>query len=183
MKNTVILNPIKIVIFLVTATLIISCSKKKSDYHVISKVPDLIMPENHLKFKTIENYKNYRIVATHYRTDKNELRYILANNLAFKALNEKQPLPNGSIFVKIGWNVKQMPNFNAALEANNLQRIEYMIKDNKKFETNPGNWGYARFINNNGKYESWKKGTSSCISCHNLAKDNDFIFTKLQNLQ
>ncbi len=141
------------------------------------------MPKNSLTFKEIEDYKNYKIVGTHFRTDKKELRYILANEKAFKAYNEGTSFPNGSKIVKIGWDIAQMSNFPAALEAKEIQRIEYMIKDSQNFKNNPGNWGYARFVKKNGKYESWNQGTASCISCHNLAKDNDYIFTKFQKLQ
>ena len=158
-----------------------SCHQEDA-YHVISKVPDLEMPNNHLKFKEIEDYKNYKIVSTHFRTDKNELRYILANDIAFKAYNEKMPFPNGSKIVKIGWTVEKMPNFNAALESKDIQRIEYMIKDDNRFAENPGNWGYARFVKKDAKYQPWTKGTKGCISCHNLAKENSYLFTKMQNL-
>lgn len=163
----------------------VSCTKEtvSSSYQVISKVPDLTMPGNKLKFKAIEDYKNYRIVATHFRTDKKEIRYILANETAFKAYNEGTDLPNGSKVVKIGWSAKEMSNFNPALETDEVQRIEYMIKDDKRFSKNPGNWGYARFVKENGQYKSWDKGTASCIACHNLAKDNGYLFTKMQKLQ
>jgi len=162
---------------------LLSCNDTKENYKLISSVPDVEMPDNHLKFKEIENYKNYKIIATHFRTDKNELRYILANEKAFKAYNEKTPFPNGSKIVKIGWTVEKMPNFNSALETKQIQRIEYMIKDSKRFSKNPGNWGYARFVKKEKQYKPWNKGTSSCISCHNLAKDNDYLFTKMQALQ
>jgi len=168
-------------IFLLGILLITSCSKQ-SDYHVISKVPNLTMPKNGLKFKEIEDYKNYKIVATHFRKDKNELRYILVNEIAFNPFTNNEELPEGSKIVKIGWKVKEMSNFPVALEADSIQRIEYMIKDSKQFQDNPGNWGYARFVKDDNQYKSWNKGTESCISCHNLAKDNAFVFSKSQKL-
>lgn len=161
---------------------LLSCNSN-SDYQVISTVPDLTMPNNGLKFKEIEDYKNYKIVGTHFRTDKNELRYILANKKAFKAINKGLPLPDGSKIVKIGWNVKKMSNFGLALEAKEVQRVEYILKDSKRFSKNPGNLGYARFVKKDGAYKSWDAGTASCIACHNLAKGNGFIFTKYQKLQ
>jgi len=170
-------------IVLILALIALTSCTKKSAYTVLSEVPDLKMPNNNLNFKEIEDYKNYKIVGTHYRTDKKEIRYILANKKAFKAYNEKTEFPNGSKIVKIGWTVEEMSNFNPALEAKKLQRIEYMIKDDKKFSKNPGNWGYARFVKTEENvYKPWQKGTTSCVSCHNLAKDNDYIFTKLQKL-
>jgi hypothetical protein len=171
---------IKIIVLLLIV-MMSSCSRQ-SEYQLISKVPNLSMPEKGLSFKEIEDYKNYKIVASHFRTDKNELRYILVNEIAFKAFINNEVLPEGSKIVKIGWNVKKMSNFGVALEADSIQRIEYMIKDSRKFKDNPGNWGYARFVKNKNNYKSWDKGTSSCISCHNLAKENNFVFTKYQTL-
>lgn len=157
--------------------------KNHDEYKLISDVPDLIMPDNGLRFKAIENYKNYKIVATHFVTDNNELRYILANKKAFIALSKEQPFPEGSILVNIAWSVKNMSTFNEALEADEIQQIDYSIKDSKQFSKNPGNWGYASFEKRNGKYRSSTEGTARCIACHNNAKETDYKFTKYQKLQ
>ena len=169
------------IIFLLVISVIVSCSKQ-SDYHIILKTPDLTMPKNGLKFKEIEDYKNYKIVATHFRKDKNELRYVLVNEIAFKPFTNDEKLPEGSKIVKIGWRVKEMFNFPVALEADTLKRVEFMIKDSLQFKDNPGNWGYARFVKENNKYKSWNNGTEGCISCHNIAKKNNFVFSKYQKL-
>ncbi len=176
------MNSLKAVAVFMVLIFTVSCSNKENKYSVLSEVPDLTMPKNNLNFKEIEDYKNYKIIGTHFRTDKNELRYILANDIAFKASNENKPFPEGSKIVKIGWSTKKMANFNPALEAKEVQRVEYMIKDSKRFSKNPGNWGYARFVKANGNYKSWSKGTVNCIVCHNLAKDNGYVFTKFQKL-
>ena len=174
---------LKLNVFIILIFILLASCSKQTEYLVPSNVPDLVMPNNGIKFKEIENYKNYKIVATHFRKDKNELRYILANEIAFKPFSNNKKLPEGSKIVKIGWEVKEMSNFSVALESDSIQRIEFMIKDAQRFKDNPGNWGYARFIKKkNNDYKSWDKGTESCISCHNLAKDNGFIFTKYQPL-
>lgn len=170
-------------ILVLTVLILLSSCKKHSEYELISKVPDLKMPNNGLEFKEIEDYMNYKIVSTHYRTDKNELRYILADEKAFKSFVNGKPFPNGSKIVKIGWKVEKMPNFPLALEAKDIQRIEYMLKDSNKFSNTPGNWGYARFVKKEGQYEIWGEGTQSCVACHNLAKDNGYVFTTFQELQ
>ena len=146
-----------------------------------NKIPSLTMPDNKLTFEMIEGYKNYKIVATHFRTDKNELRYILANPIGFNALKDKlKIMPEGSKIVKIGWSVKKMGLFPKALEADKIQRVEYMVKDSTKFNVNGDNWGYARFVKKEGKYRAWDKGIKGCISCHASAKSNDYLFTTLQ---
>jgi len=141
------------------------------------------MPDNGLRFKEIEDYKNYKIVATHFVTDNNELRYILANKKAFIALYKQQPFPEGSILVNIAWSVKNMSTFAEALEADEIQQVDYSIKDREKFSDNPGNWGYASFEKRNGNYRSSTEGTARCIACHNKAKETDYKFTRYQKLQ
>ena len=173
---------LKMLLGLFIITSLLSCNTK-ADYHIISEVPDLVMPENGLKFKTIEDYKNYKIVATHYVTDNNELRYILANQKAFRAISENQSYPEGSILVNIAWSVEKMSRFTEALEANEIQQIDYTIKDSENFSQNPGNWGYASFIKREGKYQGLTEGTAKCIACHNLAKDTDYKFTKYQKME
>ena len=155
---------------------LLSCEKEQRYFKVSSSVPDLNMPGNHLNFKEIEDYKNYKIVATHFRTDKDELRYILANEKAFSAFTNNTDFPYGSKIVKIGWSTKKMSNFSPAIEQDSIRRIEYMIK-RSDFKNNPGSWGYARFVNKKGVYKSWDQGTESCVNCHNLAKDNEYVFS------
>lgn len=160
------------------------CSLFASDIYKSNntKLPELKMPDNNLTFNMIEGYQDYKIVATHFRIDKNELRYILANPIGYNALKAKaKVMPEGSKIVKIGWSVKKMPLYSVALEADKIQRVEYMIKDSKNFNANGDNWGYARFIKKGDNFVSWKKGTQGCISCHSIAKEDDFLFTSLQS--
>jgi hypothetical protein len=83
-----------------------------------AKLPELKMAENNLTFQMIEGYPDYKIVATHFRTDKNELRYILANPIGYNALKEKaKVMPEGSKIVKIGWSVKKMELFPKAFRS------------------------------------------------------------------
>lgn len=147
-----------------------------------TKMPDLKMPDSNLTFKIIEGYQDYKIVATHFRTDKNELRYVLANPIGYNALKDKlKVMPEGSKIVKIGWSVKKMESFSSALEADEIQRVEYMVKNSKRFNSNGDNWGYARFVKKDGQYKSWDKGTKGCIACHASVKNSDYLFTSLQD--
>jgi len=144
-------------------------------------LPELKMPDSNLTFSMIEGYQDYKIVATHFRTDKNEIRYILANPIGYNALKEKaKVMPEGSKIVKIGWSVKKMPTFPNALEADKIQRVEYMVKDSTNFDANGDNWGYARFVKKDGEYKVWDKGSQGCISCHSTVKGTDYLFTKIQ---
>ena len=147
-----------------------------------AKVPSLTMKSTGLSFKDIEGYQNYKIVATHFRKDKNEIRYILANPVAYNALRAKaKVMPNGSKVVKIGWSVNDMASFPSALEADKIQRVEYMIKDATKHKESDG-WGYARFVKKNGSYKAWGGDPKSCVACHASVKSNDALFTKFQKM-
>ena len=147
-----------------------------------TKVPNLKMKDTGLSFKEIEGYQNYQIVASHFRKDKNEIRYILANPVAYNAIRaEKSVMPDGSKIVKIGWSVNDMGSFPAALEANKIERVEYMIKDKTKHTESDG-WGYARFVKKDGKYSAWGGDIQSCVSCHAVVKSNDAVFTKFQRM-
>ena len=144
-------------------------------------LPDIEMEQNGLPFRLIEGYGEYRIVATHYRTDKHELRYILADPVAYEALQKGvSPLPEGSKVVKIGWDVAPMERFPAALEARTIQRVEYMVKDSTRFDRGGDHWGYARFVKAGDGYESWKGDTAECAACHSAAADTDYLFTRMQ---
>ena len=168
---------------LLVSTLLMANLSANDIYQTHNKaLPELKMPDNNLTFKMIEGYQDYKIVATHFRTDKNEIRYILANPIGYNALKEKaKVMPEGSKIVKIGWSVKKMPTFANALEADEVQRVEYMVKDSKKFNANGDNWGYARFVKKEGNYVAWDKGSKGCISCHSAVKETDYLFTKLQS--
>jgi len=147
-----------------------------------TKLPDLKMKNTGLTFEEIKGYQNYNIVATHFRKDKNELRYILANPVAYNALRAGEKImPDGSKVVKIGWNVKDMKNWTPAFEADKIQRVEYMIKDKTKHTESDG-WGYARFLKKDGEYKPWGGDPKSCVACHAVEKENDALFTRFQKM-
>ncbi|MBN2768385.1 MAG: cytochrome P460 family protein [Campylobacterales bacterium] len=147
-----------------------------------TKVPNLKMKDTGLSFEEIEGYQNYQIVASHFRKDKNEIRYILANPIAYNALRaDKSVMPEGSKIVKIGWSVNDMESFPAALEANKIERVEYMIKDKTKHAESDG-WGYARFVKKDGQYKAWSGDPKSCVACHAAVQSNNAVFTKFQRM-
>ena len=142
---------------------------------------DLTAPTG-LKFGLIKGYEDWHVVATHYRTDKNELRYIIGNKKAVEAYRKgAKKFPEGAILVKIGYSLKKNPAFKASVEPDAIQRVEFMIKDSKRFKDSAG-WGFARFVRDQktGKYKVFGKSPkdyAQCFSCHQLVKHKDFVFT------
>lgn len=142
---------------------------------------------NGISFSEIRGYEDWKVVAPSFRTDHDEIRIILANEVMIEAyragipLNGK-PFPDGSIIVKIGYSAKKSASFDAALVPDVLQRVELIIKDSARFPAASG-WGYARFVYNaaTGTFTPYGKTADfgrECYSCHTIVKDQDFIFTK-----
>ncbi len=135
-----------------------------------------------LKFGVIKGYENWHVVATHFRTDKNELRYIIGNDKAVEAYKKgMKKFPDGAILVKIGYSLKKNPAWEASLEPDVIQRVEFMMKDSKRFKDTAG-WGFARFVYDakTGKYKVFGKSPQDymqCFSCHKLVEKKDYVFT------
>ncbi|KRT74899.1 MAG: cyp, cytochrome p460 [Deltaproteobacteria bacterium CSP1-8] len=123
-----------------------------------------------------EGYRNWPVVASSHRTDKDEIRVILGNDIAMKAYRAGTlPFPDGSILAKLAWKRVKSAEFETAFVPGEPQRIEFMVKNAKKYAST-GGWGFGRFVNGKPADET-QHGT--CFPCHqSLVKGNDFVFTR-----
>ena len=122
-------------------------------------------------------YREWPLVAVSHRTDnKDELRAILANPAAFKALRDGTlPLPDGAILAKLAWKREPMAEFEGAFRPGAAPRIEFMYKDAQRFPAT-GGWGFARFVDGKPADEAVHK---TCFPCHEAkVKARDFVFTQ-----
>lgn len=141
---------------------------------------------NGLSFGAIKGYENWQLVSSHYRTDQNEIRFLLGNGKMISAYKDgsgkaSKPFPDGAIIVQIGYSVKESPDFKNATEPDVLKRVEYMIKDGERFR-DTGGWGYASFIYdlNSSTFKPFGKDKTfadTCFSCHIRVEKKDYIFT------
>lgn len=141
---------------------------------------------NGISFSEIRGYESWQVIAPSYRTDKNEIRIILGNDRMVNAYKEGipgngKPFPDGSIIVKIGYSERKSSVFPVAIEPDILQRVEFIVKDSKRFPDTNG-WGYARFVYDakTSTFKPYGKDASfvqECHQCHTLVKAKDFIFT------
>lgn len=142
---------------------------------------------NGISFSEVKGYENLKFVAPSYRTDKNEIRVILANDTMINAYKSGIPgngktFPDGSVIVKIGYSAMKDPNMEDALVPDKLKRVEFIIKNRKRFPSTSG-WGYARFLYDSatGKWSPYGKDASfaqECYSCHAGVDKQDYIFTR-----
>ena len=141
---------------------------------------------NGISFSEIRGYETWQVIAPSRRTDNNELRIILGNTTMINGYKEGipgngKPFPDGSIIVKIGWSERKSPDFPVAFEPDVLKRVEFIMKDSKRFPDTSG-WGYARFVYDakSSTYTPYGKDASfarECYQCHTIVKAKDYIFT------
>jgi len=123
-----------------------------------------------------KGYRDWQVVAPSQRDDKDEIRVILGNNIAMKALRAKQlPFPDGAILAKLAWKRAKSAEFDNTFVPGEPQRIEFMVKNAKKY-AGTGGWGFGRFVN--GKPAS-EQDHATCFPCHQVnVKNHDFVFTR-----
>jgi hypothetical protein len=156
----------------------IASSKDNAKYSLVAP--------NGLSFELIRGYENWEIVATHYRTDKNELRYILGNAKLIESYKagagkDGKKFQDGSILVKIGYSLKPNPAWEESIEPDVLQRVEYQIKDSEKFKDTEG-WNWARFVYDpeTDSYTPFGEDENfaiECLGCHARVEKKDYVFT------
>jgi len=123
-----------------------------------------------------DGYRNWQVVAPSHRPDKDEVRVILGNEIAMRAYRAGTlPFPDGSILAKLAWKRVQSPEFDQAYVPGDPQRIEFMVKDAKKYAST-GGWGFGRFVDGKAANEQQH---ASCFPCHQArVQGNDFVFTR-----
>ena len=127
-----------------------------------------------------KDYKTWQPLSVSHRTDKDSLRIILANPIAYKAATEglTNPWPDGSMLAKLAWKDSTHPHFAAATVPGELTHVEFMIRDSKKFADTNG-WGYARWLGMEQKpYGNDANFAQECSTCHLQAKDTGYVFTR-----
>jgi Cytochrome P460 len=113
-----------------------------------------------------------------------QLRAQLGNDIAIKAIKEgKIPFPDGSIIAAIHWTRVSSEDNNKVLAGTfpgaqsfvvgTPLNVQFMVKDSKTYAATSG-WGFADFKDGKPASEAVHK---TCYSCHEPAKDRDFVFT------
>lgn len=126
-----------------------------------------------------EGYKNWRVIAPSYRSDKKHVRVIVGNDIAVAAARsgKTNPWPEGAILGKMVWKEKADEAWPTALVPAQFVHAEFMVKDSKKF-AETGGWGYARWTGMDQKpYGKDANFAQECVACHTPKKPNDWVFT------
>lgn len=125
-----------------------------------------------------KDFRQWQRVATSYRTDKNSLRVIIANDIAWKAMQEGgKQFPDGAKIGKITWKEKHHEKWDAAIVPGEFQHIDFMQKDSKQFAAT-GGWSFSRWLGLDLKRDHKDMEGQECFACHTIVKDNDYVFTE-----
>jgi mono/diheme cytochrome c family protein len=125
----------------------------------------------------LPDYKNWKTVSSTNRFDNRTIRQILGNDVAIKALADKQinPWPDGTAFAKISW----FPQTDAdgTVRTGAFFQVEFMIRDSKKYAATKG-WGWARWRGTDLKpYGKDSNFAQECVGCHSPLKNTNYVFT------
>jgi hypothetical protein len=128
-------------------------------------------------------YRDWKLISVaHEKGELNDLRAILGNDTAIKAFREGVlPFPDGTIIARLAWSYEPSQENNKAFGRTQSfvagapkEGVQFMVKDSKKYASTSG-WGFAQF--NDGKPAD-EATLNKCFTCHDPAKDRDFVFTR-----
>jgi hypothetical protein len=127
-------------------------------------------------------YRDWKLISVGRLAGSNhDLRAKLGNDIAIKAYREGTlPFPDGTIIARLAWHEVTSEENNKALGdgdsfvTGSATNLEFMVKNSKKYAAT-GGWGFAQFTDGKPDSEALHK---TCFSCHQPAKDNDFVFTR-----
>jgi mono/diheme cytochrome c family protein len=126
----------------------------------------------------LPDYKNWKTISSTERFDNQNLRVILGNDIAIKAIAENHinPWPDGTAFAKVAW--FQQPDGTGQIRTGAFFQVEFMIRDSKKYGSTLG-WGWARWRGTDLRpYGKDAAFTSECVGCHRPLANTDFVFTE-----
>jgi Haem-binding domain/Cytochrome P460 len=123
------------------------------------------------------DYKNWKVISTTDRRDNKTIRVITGNDVAIKAIEDKQvhPWPDGAVLAKIAW--QTVPDDQGMLRAGPFVQVEFMVKDKTKYASTEG-WGFGRWRGMDLKpYGKDAEFVTECTGCHRPLKANDYLYT------
>src|SRR6185437_3765393 len=123
--------------------------------------------------------KNWHLVTVRFRKDTGEMRFVYANESAWRTLLEgKTDYPDGAVFGKVAVMTQEDTAFPASAVPSGARRVQFMVRNSAKHATTDG-WGYALF-NAYGKRFPDKPDTQpiACAACHRLVRERGEVFSQ-----
>ena len=165
------LTPEKIAVLRAWLTTIVTPPKKdQKENEELAKGP--IPPANGIDFPV--DYKDWRPISVSERWDNGQVRQILGNDVAVKAVAAgATTCPDGTSFAKIGWAGRIEGD---TWHAGEMSHVEFMFRDRKKYATTQG-WGFARWLGAGLKPYDDKSHGEECIGCHAPMASKEYVYS------
>jgi hypothetical protein len=125
----------------------------------------------------IPEYKNWKAISSTERFDNHTMRAILGNDIAVKAIADRQinPWPDGATFAKVTW--FQQVDDKGFARTGAFQQVELMVKDSRKYASTLG-WGFGRWRGTDLKpYGKDAAFANECVGCHTPVRNSDYVYT------
>ncbi len=128
-------------------------------------------------------YRDWRLISVaHEAGSLNDLRAILGNDVAIKAVREGQtPYPDGTIIARLAWSYVPLAESAAAfghpqsfVAGPPTNGVQFMVKDSRKYSAT-GGWGFAQFDDGKPASEAMQ---NTCFPCHETVKARDLVFNR-----
>jgi hypothetical protein len=126
-------------------------------------------------------WESWRLVTIRSRKDNDQLRFVYANDQAWRALVRGDArYPDGAMFGKVAFLPTPDPIFPSSQVPTQFLRIQLMKKDAKGHPLSDG-WAYAVYtqqVTEAPPAATQKDTTRACHACHRLAAARDFVFSE-----
>jgi hypothetical protein len=123
------------------------------------------------------DFRNWKPVSTTDRGDNNTFRIIVANDVAFQAVQSGRlsPWPDGARLAKIAWQQELGPD--GLIHPGKFVQVELMVKDSALYRRSDG-WGWGRWRGLDLKpYGHDAHFVAECTGCHMPVRGNDYVYT------
>jgi hypothetical protein len=125
-------------------------------------------------------WDTWHLVTTRFRRDNEQLRFVYANDVAWKAM-QKRPskYPDGAMFAKVAFLPEPDPTFPSSAVPTHFVRVQLMKKDARVFAATDG-WGYGVYSQpgTDATPAQQEQTVRACHACHQLVPKKDFVFSE-----
>jgi Cytochrome P460 len=134
---------------------------------------------NDITFDNYQDLTSWHLVTVRFREDSGEMRFVYANDLAWKAMRDLVPnYPDGAVFGKVAFVTEPDPAFPSSKVPGSARRYQFMVRDKKKYSESDG-WGYALFDQEGFRFnEDPKSATQACVACHRIVPERGYVFSR-----
>ncbi|MGA9671151.1 MAG: cytochrome P460 family protein [Terracidiphilus sp.] len=122
-------------------------------------------------------FEGWKVISITDRGDNNTFRFVLGNDIAFKAAQTGNisPWPDGAQFAKIAWS--QKPGADGLMHPGAFVQVELMLKGARRYRDTDG-WGWGRWRGLSLKrYGADAHFVNECTGCHEPVSGNDYVYT------